>query len=153
MSIKQFKDDLASAVSHLNLFVALTPITDGFSLGFNGDYTPFTLTAVPTLEEKPLRGKKVYRLSFEGTRDHYQAIPKADGSGYEYGEEIPFAYTTDKEGKPSKYRCEVTVDEQAETVVRCTKIGLINNETGRMVWHKIHTTPIPFRKYRTNPHF
>lgn len=153
MSIKEFKDDLASAVHHLNLFVALTPFTDGFSLVFNGDYTPFTLTSSPTIEEKTLRGKKVYRLSFEGTHDHYQATPKADGTGYQYGEEVPFVFTTDKEAKPRKYRREVTVDEVAGKVMSCTKVGYINEETGRMIWRKIHTSPIPFRKYRTNPHF
>ncbi|EKP0310033.1 hypothetical protein ACTG16_22605 [Aeromonas sp. 23P] len=152
MNDEIFKKDVAHGMQFVEVFCGLTPVADGFSLAFNGDSYPFTLTSSVTRKEKTVRGNKVISIFWAGTADRYSAVPKADGSGYQYGEEAEYTYTTDKSACPRQYCFELTIDEAKQKVTHKTKIGCIKEATGNLGWREIHQSPVPRRQYRFNPH-
>jgi hypothetical protein len=153
MNNEIFKKEVADGMKFIEVFCGLAPMTDGFSLVFNGDSYPYTLVSPVTRKEKTLRGNKVITIFWAGTPDRYSAVPKADGSGYQYGEDVEYTYTRDTSVPPRQYCFELIINEAEQKVTHKTKIGRIKEATGKLGFVKIYQTPVPRRQYRFNPHF
>lgn len=150
--LERFQKECNNAIAFIKKFAQKQVEVDGFALGYNGDRYPYTLIKMGKLVEKTVRGKQVFSLEFDGAMDDYTAIPKEDGTGYQYGDDIPYTYSRNHKSAVKSYVVKVEIDAAKQTVDVKTLIKRFNEETQRFNTEPSYQGIIPDRVYTYNPH-